>query len=1415
MANTVTTLSYANTFGQWLAATDALIAENNVLAKDNYVKDSGTIYLSEGTLNALQSNGNVIIQKALMVQGVGSYATVQNDLTVQRQGRFTNTQMSLIASGSVNVANVLTVSGSGYGLRVENDAKVDGDLYVGGDLDLNTLEARQQVNTATVSVTGTAFANKLQANNSVLTGVLTANSDIYTSRVQANTSILTTELQANTVIKSQTISVTAGMYGNSLQANSSVNTSNASITGTVYTKHLQANSTVNTANASITNTLYVGSVIANNEIAVPNAYVTANAYVNENVFVTMDAYANNIFASKGLYSDVFFANTVYLQNNLTTVGNTNATSFFASSNITSPTIYGINTIGDYLTANLKVYAAGVDVEGTTLTRFLQANSSTNTSNSSVVNTSWTKFLVANTLVTTAGLAVTGKTHTNTLQANTSANTETLSVSQRALVNQLQANTSVNTEILSVSTTTLTNALQANSSVNTAVLSVTGNTITNRVQANSSVNTAVLSVTQTINANDASAFVHDLQVLDQLSVDGNFVINGETVYNSNVFTLNAGSNSAEISSIIINRGLTGSNAELRWNETTKLFDIRNVTNGNYYRVLTDEHLSDSITSINSLGVASSAAANTLSNNIQTANTQLNARVDSSSSFANGAFVRANSSYTAQNTTASFANSAFAHANAAFASANNVAPQVAPAFNHANAAYDKANTVVATIKGTTGFISANNAGVTLKSNNGIVIFATNDNGSGNVLSISTPQDLRTTAQPTFASLLLTTPLQVGQGGTGTTSHASLFNLAVTAAAGSGSAGKVLGTDGSGNYSWVTGGSGGGGGAQPGSRISSSRLSYTGDSSNTKFATPTFSVGTQVRPYINGVRQLDSEYTAVSSNSTIIFNTAPVTGDKILIEVDGYAIYEYYANNIAYGPPSGDMVGATIQDAIDNLETRKMPKDGGTFTGRVNGLTMPTTTSNTVFATTQFVNQLANSGYTFTHSITGNAGTVTNGVYTSQQYANPSWITSIANTKIDGVIADINLKDIGVTAATHGNANTIPRFAVDGKGRITSVTNTAIQITTAQITGYPTFAASATTDTTSATNITSGTLDNARLVTQAGLTAGAYGGSNKVGTFTVNSKGIITAADDIQISITKSQISDLGTFAASATTDTTNASNITTGTLPEGRLPFSYAKLSGASFTGSVSVSGTGTINLNNTGDIYAYRSGGTTGVIYLNSAGTRYLYNDGSKYYLNGQGLQVNGSDVLNTSDSFNITGTRNHRSSYSVGSGSQSGSLVCYGDNGNMGTNHATMSFHRPGAYAINMGLDNDDVFRLGGWSDGTSVYRMTVDKSGNAVFRGNVTAYSDIRLKTNIETITNALETVSKMRGVTYERIDSGVKGIGVIAQEMKEVLPEVVMEAASEEEYMSVSYGNIVGVLIEAIKELKAEIEVLKGQNK
>lgn len=100
------------------------------------------------------------------------------------------------------------------------------------------------------------------------------------------------------------------------------------------------------------------------------------------------------------------------------------------------------------------------------------------------------------------------------------------------------------------------------------------------------------------------------------------------------------------------------------------------------------------------------------------------------------------------------------------------------------------------------------------------------------------------------------------------------------------------------------------------------------------------------------------------------------------------------------------------------------------------------------------------------------------------------------------------------------------------------------------------------------------------------------------------------------------------------------------------------------------------------------------------------------------------------------------------------------------------------------------------------------DLYGNVTAAGNVTAYSDAKLKENVETIREALSLVKRMRGVFYDRIDSGEHGVGVIAQEMQEVLPQVVVP---NDGTLSVAYGNLVGVLIEAVKELSAKVEALE----
>jgi hypothetical protein len=92
----------------------------------------------------------------------------------------------------------------------------------------------------------------------------------------------------------------------------------------------------------------------------------------------------------------------------------------------------------------------------------------------------------------------------------------------------------------------------------------------------------------------------------------------------------------------------------------------------------------------------------------------------------------------------------------------------------------------------------------------------------------------------------------------------------------------------------------------------------------------------------------------------------------------------------------------------------------------------------------------------------------------------------------------------------------------------------------------------------------------------------------------------------------------------------------------------------------------------------------------------------------------------------------------------------------------------------------------------------------------NVTASSDQRLKINVETIENSLQKVTQLRGVSYTSLQNDKKGIGVIAQEAEKIIPEVVQENADG--YLSVAYGNITGLLIEAIKELKDEVQNLKA---
>ncbi len=113
----------------------------------------------------------------------------------------------------------------------------------------------------------------------------------------------------------------------------------------------------------------------------------------------------------------------------------------------------------------------------------------------------------------------------------------------------------------------------------------------------------------------------------------------------------------------------------------------------------------------------------------------------------------------------------------------------------------------------------------------------------------------------------------------------------------------------------------------------------------------------------------------------------------------------------------------------------------------------------------------------------------------------------------------------------------------------------------------------------------------------------------------------------------------------------------------------------------------------------------------------------------------------------------------------------------------------------------------------TTTVSYELDVAGNVRATADVIAYSDARVKENVKTVEKALDKVNLLRGVTYTRkdIDDKSEKIGVIAQEVLPILPQVVQQ--DNEGQYSVAYGNMAGLFIESIKELKAQNDTLQSR--
>jgi hypothetical protein len=850
MANTVSVLSYANTFGDWVVTTNRLTAEVNDIGFNNYIKPTGTLFLNSPTLG-LQVANNAVIQGQLQVIGTGSSAYIQNNLEVNSgQVYFSNTVLGLTNQGQAIFNGRVNANGPLTGLAVANNTTIGG--YV-----------RVSSNAAVVGPT--ALSNTLS-----VVGVTTLGNTL-------------------SVLRSTTLSNTLSVAENATFSN------NISVVNRTSTSDLFAQNNSNTG--------------------------------------TLNVRSDGSFgANVGVVGTIF-------------------------SNV--------------LQANTNVNTTRLNVTGLTFTNALQSNTSVNTTTLSVTGNTFTNTLQSNTwvntpLVNTNDLYSTQNIIGDVVRANTSLSTTNFLASGSAIVNSLQANTSVNTAVITATGSITGSNLRSNNGISATTSAVSGQSISGTFVANTSVTTPVISVNTRIDANGAIGYFDKIQTTGRLSVGGDFIINGDTVQNSPNLTLS--SNSPNQTSTFNVYRSPGANATIRWTEVGGYWDIRDVSTGTFHRIITEQQLTNSLTTVSSILGASATAANTLNTNINTLNGFLTSNVTSLQNQ-----ITSNTA-SLQNQITSNVTSLQAQitSNAAISQAG------------INASYARANTSSNTFVGTSGVIVPNNGVISLASNNGVVISAT-----GNTLFVNTPQNLRTTDSPTYNALTLTNALPITSGGTGASDkNTGLFNLVPTTSGVP--AGYVLATGGGGGSSfyWAAGGTGGGGGATPGTTIASSRATATGNGTGLSYSTPVYVPGTaQLRAFINGVRQFPSEYTETSGNTggvgIVTFTTSPQVNDNIIFEVDGYIINPYFANNISFtANPTIGTSANTIQLAIDGLTTLAAPKASPTFTGTPAAPTASVGTNTTQLATTKFVNDSLNAGTgtTYVMSVSGNAGTTSQTNFTN---------------------------------------------------------------------------------------------------------------------------------------------------------------------------------------------------------------------------------------------------------------------------------------------------------------------------------------------------------------------------------------------------------------------------------------------------
>ena len=473
-------------------------------------------------------------------------------------------------------------------------------------------------------------------------------------------------------------------------------------------------------------------------------------------------------------------------------------------------------------------------------------------------------------------------------------------------------------------------------------------------------------------------------------------------------------------------------------------------------------------------------------------------------------------------------------------------------------------------------------------------------------------------------------------------------------------------------------------------------------------------------------------------------------------------------------------------------------------------------------------------------------------------------MALTKIDGSV----LANTGVTSGNYGGSSTIPTLNIDAQGRIVSATNTTISVANTLITGLITSGQIATVSNTQIT----GTLTSSQLSNTA-VTAGTYGGSTQIPVVTIDQQGRVTSASNTTVSTTINLSGTTGsgsvagggtlTFASNNgfVVSSTGASTLYLNSAQDIQTTASPS-FNNLNVTGNLTVSGAYTytntaifqtvdsliqLAANNTGDVvdigfygqyntsnYAglVRTGGSNFVLFKGlAAPTANTF--GVVSLANTATLKANltGGMITALANTIGILDGGTNNSTYTTGALLQyNGSgIVSIANTGTAGTygNSSYVPIITTDAYGRISSVTNTAIASATTFTstsqnsqfNSIGVGTAASTTAGEIRATNNITAYySDDRLKNKLGPILNALSKVKSLNGFYYEANQTAqdlgydaIREVGVSAQEVQSILPEIVVPAPISDKYLTVRYEKLIPLLVEAIKELSEEVERLK----